>query len=393
MQAFGGILAKDRQLPSSDIHVSALDLHETYPAFRICVAADPQQVMCSYNGINGRPACLHGDIQNDILRSQWKFSGSVVSDCDAIKDAAAYKSVGGNAEAVAQGLLAGCDQDCGIWYTNYARVAIEKGLVNESVIDVALARIFTMRFRLGEFDHDVPYRSLNASLTPEHRASSLGAARESIVLLKNNGVLPFSKNETIAVIGPLGNASLVMMGAKSDYYTDHIISVFEGFQDISQGEVFFSDAGLHSVTSTSTKGFRAALDVASKADKVLIVVGIDRTVEAETRDRTSTDLPGAQTALIQRIIAAKGDVNVAVCLINGGSVSMDAWAGNVSAIIEAFEPGMYGGQAIAEVVLGHVNPSGMLPYTIYPSDYVSQMKMDDFEMRPNTSSGSLGRKL
>ena len=119
---------KDRQLPSSDIHVSALDLHETYlPAFRICVAADPQQVMCSYNGINGRPACLHGDIQNDILRSQWKFSGSVVSDCDAIKDAAAYKSVGGNAEAVAQGLLAGCDQDCGIWYTNYARVAIEKG--------------------------------------------------------------------------------------------------------------------------------------------------------------------------------------------------------------------------------------------------------------------------
>ena len=111
-----------------------------------------------------------------------------------------------------------------------------------------------------------------------------------------------------------------MMGAKSDYYTDHIISVFEGFQDISQGEVFFSDAGLHSVTSTSTKGFRAALDVASKADKVLIVVGIDRTVEAETRDRTSTDLPGAQTALIQRIIAAKGDVNVAVCLINGGSV-------------------------------------------------------------------------
>ena len=386
---------KDRLLPQSNIEVSDLDMHETYlRAFRVCVAANPSQVMCAYNGINDVPACLRGDIQNGILRGEWNWNGSIVSDCDAIKDAAAFESVGGDAEAVGMGLQAGCDQDCGIWYSKYAQEALKRKLVNETTIDTALARTFTMRFRLGEFDANVPFRNLNASLTSEHLSSSLNAARESITLLKNSdGVLPFSKQESVAIIGPLGNSTMVMMGAKDDYYTDHIISILEGFESAAadKGSVRYSNAGLKSVTSTSTSGFRGAVSTALKADKVVLVMGIDKTVEAETRDRTSTDLPGAQMALIEQIVAAKGPNHVAVCLVNGGSVSIDAWASNVSAIVEIYEPGMFAGKVVAEIVYGDTNPSGMLPYQIYPSSYAHQMDMKDFEMRPNATKGSLGR--
>jgi beta-glucosidase-like glycosyl hydrolase len=154
-----------------NVNVSELDLHETYlPAFQACVAAGAAQIMCSYNQINGVPACLHGDLQNRLARGVWRFNGSIVSDCDAISDITTAQHLMGGAAATAAGIRQGCDQDCGVWYSTYAAEALSTSSLQltESNIDVSLARIFRMRFLLGEMgDNPRPFSTIGAGPSSE----------------------------------------------------------------------------------------------------------------------------------------------------------------------------------------------------------------------------------
>lgn len=365
--------------------VSQQDSEETYlPAFKACVQeANPSQVMCAYNRINGIPACLHGDVQNDILRTQWNFDGFIVSDCDAISDAKHFtKTV---SEAVATGLSAGCDLDCGSTYKDNMGAAYKQGLVTNKTIDTAVERIFLLRFRLGEFDPDnmVPWKSIppSASDTPEHQAIALQAAQESIILLANNESPPLlplkaSSSLKVAVIGPFWNNTRVMMGAKGDYNPSFVVSVYEGLQ--KKGVQLTYSPGCK-VSGNDKSGFSAAEKVASASDVTILVIGIDSSIESEGKDRKSIALPGIQQNLTKTI--AQVAKKLVVVLLHGGSVSVDWIKSNVDTVVSGLEGGEHGGTALADVLFGDINPSGVLPYTIYPANYVNLVKMTNMSMR------------
>src|SRR6267143_1040777 len=211
-----------------NVEVSKHDMEDTYlPAFRATVTeGKAESVMCAYNRINGEPACANTFLLKDQLRGAWKFNGYVVSDCDAIVDVfKGHQFTKSMAEAAAVSLKTGMDNECADFFTkatdnsDYVKYfdAVKQGHLSEKDIDVALKRLFMARFRLGLFDppETVPYtQTPDSEVDSEaHRALALKAARESIVLLKNNGVLPLSPNvPRIAVFGPLADSVSVLHG-------------------------------------------------------------------------------------------------------------------------------------------------------------------------------------
>ena len=210
-----------------DVTVSRHDQVDTYlPAFRELVTeAKVDSVMCAYNRINGQPACASDFLLSDQLKTKWGFQGYVVSDCDAIADIQrGHHFTKTYAEAAAVSMKLGVDNDCADFRTptmnssDYDRYAdaVKQGLVPESVLDTSLRRLFTARIRLGLFDPPsrVPYAQVaNAELmSPAHRALSLTLARESMVLLKNNGVLPLKRPKHVLVVGPLADQVDVLLG-------------------------------------------------------------------------------------------------------------------------------------------------------------------------------------
>lgn len=210
--------------PESDRHhfdarVDERDMRETYlPAFEVCVReAGAASVMGAYNRVNGEPCCASPTLLEKILRQEWGFGGYVVSDCEAIRDIYEHhKVVKTAAEAAALAVKNGCELNCGSVYLALFD-AVEQGLISEDIIDRAVKRLFTARFRLGMFDppEQVPYTQIPYEIidSPEHRELALRAARESIVLLKNDGLLPLRKDlESIAVIGPGADDLQALLG-------------------------------------------------------------------------------------------------------------------------------------------------------------------------------------
>jgi beta-glucosidase len=236
-----------------NVEVSKHDMEDTYlPAFRAAVTeGNAGSVMCAYNRVNGEPACANSFLLKDQLRGAWAFNGYVVSDCDALVDVFnGHKFTGSMAEAAAVSLQTGMDNECADFLTkvtdnsDYVKYldAVKLGLLSEKEIDVALKRLFTARFRLGLFDPSemVPYaQTPDSEIDSEaHRALALKAARESIVLLKNNGVLPLSPVRKIAVFGPLAESALVLHGNYSGT-ASRATTALEGIRKQFPGQVTF----------------------------------------------------------------------------------------------------------------------------------------------------------
>ena len=228
---------------SANVFVSAHDLEDTYlPAFRAAlVDARAGSVMCAYNRIDGQPACASDLLLTDHLRGAWGFKGYVVSDCDAVKDIADnHKYAPDGAAAVAAAMRAGVDSECngetlgdtaGL-ETRY-REALQRDLITEADIDRSLVRLFAARYRTGDLPGlaGAP-KALPTSVVgaPEHRRIALAAAERSMVLLKNDGVLPLKPGVKVAVIGPLGDATRVLRGNYSSPLSGQPVSVLEGLR-------------------------------------------------------------------------------------------------------------------------------------------------------------------
>ena len=425
--------------------VSPRDLNETYlPGFKACVTGgQPAQIMCSYNAINGVPACLHGDLMNGLVRTQWGFDGLIVSDQDAVSDAAFTHKYASAPKAVGLAVRAGCDQNDGKTYAQYGQAAVAEGDLDESDVDTALRRILMQRFRVGAFDPPAlnPYREIGAEVldSPTHRRLAREAARQAVVLLENRGsvaateaeeekmymqgmtstaaLLPFppTANLSYAVIGPMANSSSALKGGKNDYDPSFISTIWAGLS--TRANAYNQSASLEpgsGVKSPLTDGVDRACALAAAADITVLVLGIDGTCEHEGMDRTSIGLPAAQMTLLQKVALAAAAAaqkqrrrrRVVVVLVNGGPLSID-WLRNASthadgpvdAVVEAFEGGQAAGEALADVLWGQeggpggqeTGPGGVLPFTLYPEDYVSAVKMSDMGMHPNASTGNPGR--
>src|SRR5579872_3112507 len=229
---------------SMDVQVSKHDMEDTYlPAFRAAVTeGKAESVMCAYNRVNGQPACANTFLLKDQLRDAWKFNGYVVSDCDAVTDIfEGHHFTKSQAEATAMALKTGMDNECADFFTvakdskDYQPYidAVKQGLLTEADIDVSLKRLFTARMRLGMFDPPsmVPYANTSASEidSAAHRQVALKAARESMVLLKNDGVLPLALGKKILVVGPLAESVEVLHGNYSGT-ASHAVTALEGIR-------------------------------------------------------------------------------------------------------------------------------------------------------------------
>ena len=363
------------------------DMWETYlPAFEECVVeAKVESVMGAYNRTNGEPCCGSYTLLQDILRDKWEFEGHVVSDCWAIRDFHTRHFVTSTApESAALALKAGCDLNCGNTYLHMLQ-ALQENLITEEDITRAAIRLFTTRIKLGMFDDDCEYDNIPYSVvdSKEHNEVALEAARKSLVLLKNDGILPLDKSKikSIGVIGPNANSRLALKG---NYYgtPSRYITFLEGIQDYLEDEdirIYYSE-GCHlykdKVEPLALKHDRLseALTVAEHSDVVILCLGLDETLEGEegdtgnhaaSGDKLDLNLPEVQQTLLEKVVAV-GKPTI-LLLATGSAMSINFADEHCNAIIQTWYPGARGGKAVAECLFGEFSPAGKLPVTFYKS--------------------------
>jgi len=365
------------------------DFYETYlPQFEAAVReGHVGAVMGAYNSVYGEPACANPLLLTQILRDQWGFNGHVVSDCGAIYDIHAnHKFASSSEEAAADAVKAGDDLCCGTDYNSLTR-AVKGGLISDKEIDTAVSRLFEARFRLGLFDppEKVPFAQIPISEndTPEHEALALQAARESIVLLKNDGMLPLdrAKFKRIAVIGANADSVPVLLGNYNGV-PSHPVTILAGIKAAAgtNCEVIYEPGcplALHTNAAgeINSEKWIKSIEMAWSADVVIYVGGISPQLEGEEMkvsydgfsggDRTRIELPSQQTELLKALSTTGKPVIFVNC--SGSAIAMPWEAANLSAIVQAWYPGEQGGWAVADVLFGDANPAGRLPITFYNS--------------------------
>ena len=363
-----------------DAQVGERDLRETYlPAFKACVVEGKAwSVMGAYNRLNGEPCCASKRLLCDILRREWGFPGYVVSDCGAIDDIWRHHRVAASPEeAAALAVKNGCDLNCGETYQHLVSAA-RQGLITEEEITAAVRRLFEARFRLGMFDPPemVPYAQIPYEVNDceEHRALAREAARQSIVLLKNDGLLPLARDlRCVAVVGPNADDHDVLLGNYNGT-PSRDVTALDGIRALLGDRAEVRHARGCDWSGDSREGFAEALEAARGADVVIAVMGLHPRLEGEEGDaeaaeaggdRVHIGLPGVQEELL-RALHATG-VPVVLVVMSGSALAL-TWAdAHLPAIIAAWYPGEEGGAAIAETLFGDCNPGGRLPVTWYRS--------------------------
>jgi beta-glucosidase len=364
-----------------DARVSKKDLRETYlPAFKALVQeAHVESVMGAYNRVNGEPACGSKVLLKDILRDEWGFEGHVVSDCWALKDFHENHCVTATApESAALAMKYGCDLNCGEVYLQVL-AAYQEGRITEEQITTACERLMTTRFLLGilgpegsEYDK-VSYMQNDTAVNAELAQT---VAEKSMVLLKNDGVLPLHPDQlkTVGVIGPNAN-SVACLEGNYNGTSSRYVTYLEGIRAAcgEQTRVLYSQGSHLYLDRTSNLAeaddrLAEAVGVAENSDAVILCLGLDATLEGEegdtgneysSGDKRDLNLPPCQQKLLRAVLAA-GKPTVVV-LSAGSALAVEE--GN--AILQAWYPGELGGAALARILFGEVSPSGRLPVTFY----------------------------
>ena len=386
-----------------DARVSEKDLEETYlVAFHELVDEGVEAVMGAYNRLNGEPCCASSYLM-EKLRGEWGFQGHFVSDCWAIRDFHENHGVtAAPTESVQLALRSGCDLNCGCTYQHILR-AMELGMISEEEVTRSAVRLFTSRFLLGvlgeegsEYD-SLPYELIEC---PESLDLAQKAARESCVLLKNSGLLPLDPDScgTIGVIGPNANSRSALVG---NYHgtASRYVTVLEGIQDYvgdrcrvlySQGCALWADR-VEPLAQPNDR-LAEAIAVAKTSDTVILVLGLDETLEGEegdtgnsysSGDKEDLFLPETQRILLDGVLAV-GKPTV-VILLAGSAIDLSEAQEKADAILLGWYPGAVGGRAVAELLFGEVSPSGKLPVTFYRNEALSDMPaFTDYAMSGRT---------
>ena len=383
---------------------SAKDMEETYlPAFRALVQeAKVEAVMGAYNRTNGEPCCA-SDALMGKLRGEWGFEGHFVSDCWAIRDFHEnHKITSEPAQSVTKALKAGCDLNCGCTY-QHILTALERGLITEEDVRRSAVRVFTTRFLLGilggegsEYDA-VPYETVECD---EHLKLAHDAALRACVLLKNDGLLPLdpASGETIAVIGPNADSRRCLIG---NYHgtSSHFVTVLEGVREQldGKGRILYSEGCALSERSVEPLAqpndrLAEAVAAAKRSDKVILVLGLDETLEGEegdtgnsyhSGDKGDLLLPEPQRILLGRVLEL-GKPTVVV-LLAGSAIDLSEAQEKAGAILLGWYPGAAGGRAVAELLFGKESPSGKLPVSFYRNEALEEMPaFTDYSMRNRT---------
>ncbi|MEN9335141.1 MAG: beta-glucosidase BglX [Bacteroidota bacterium] len=350
------------------------------PPFEAAQKAGVRTFMNAFNILNGVPATGSSFLQRTLLKGKWGFDGFVVTDWASIREMINHGFAHDGAEASQKAITAGADMDMeSHLYIKELVGLVNQGKVSETLVDDAVRRILRVKFELGLFDD--PYRYCDPKREKEtvgsakQKAIALEMAKKSIVLLKNDHqLLPLPQSgKKIALIGALAADTNSPLGSWRIAADDHTaVSVVEGMQrykgntleyakgaDLTLGKTTFVDELVFNTTDTS--GFAEAIQVAQRADVVVMVLGEHGFQSGEGRSRTQLDLPGVQQALLEAVYAV--NPNIVLVLQNGRPLALPWAAEHIPAIVEAWHLGTTSGDAIAAVLYGDYNPSGKLPMT------------------------------
>ena len=381
--------------------VNEKDLRETYlPAFEMCVKeGNVEAVMGAYNRTNGEPCCASKLLMVDILRNEWGFQGHYVSDCWAIRDFHEHHMVTSTPEeSAALALNTGCDLNCGNTYLQVLK-AYQLGLVSEETITESAVRLFTTRYLLGLFDgseyDEISYYNVECD---QHQKLAIEAAKESIVLLKNNGILPLKKQDIkyIGVIGPNADSRAALIG---NYHGTSSVNktILEGIREeagdeigvlYSQGCHLFKDRVEH--LGERQDRISEARIVAKHSDVVILCLGLDETLEGEegdtgnsyaSGDKEDLKLPLVQQELLEEVLSVGKPV--IVCNMTGSAIDLSVAQDSAAAVIQTWYPGAAGGKAVASILFGESSPSGKLPVTFY-RDLEGMPDFEDYSMKGRT---------
>ena len=380
------------------------DMWETYlPAFEaLVVDVQVESVMGAYNRVNGEPCCGSKTLLVDILRSKWGFAGFVVSDCWALIDFHTGHGVTSSPEeSAALAMKSGCDINCGSVYLQL-KSAYAQGLITQEQVTLAAERAFTTRYLLGIMGEGsaydkIPYETVECR---EHLDLAQETARKSCVLLKNDGILPLNKSriKTLGVIGPNADSRTALTG---NYHgtSSRYITILEGVQDECADDVrvlYAPGCDLYrhktEVLAFENDRIAEALTVAEHSDTVLLVLGLDETLEGEAPDdgnsmeagdKPDLLLPDVQRELMERVLAV-GKPTV-VILLAGSSIDLSVAEARAQAVFCAWYPGARGGKAVADLLFGKYSPSGKLPVTFYHDEDLAHLpEFTDYSMKGRT---------
>ena len=381
-----------------DAVVNRKDLFETYlPAFRRLVKAGVEAVMGAYNRTNGEPCCGSKLLLEDILRGMWGFAGHVVSDCGAIGDFHDHHKVTGSAEeSSALAVRRGCDLNCGTTYEALP-AALEQGLISEQEIDVSVRRLLRTRFRLGQFDPPErdPYSQigLDRIRSSENTALAREAAEKSIVLLKNNGILPISLSaepRRIYVTGPNAASVDVLLG---NYFgiSDTLVTVLEGLA--AESPEHYKVEYRMGISADKPNANPVDWSIPGKWDSfdaIIAVLGLvpmlegeegEAILSSERGDRVDVGLPEHQVEWLRKLSAT--GIPLVVVVAGGSPIAMPEVHELADAVLMMWYPGEQGGTALARLVYGNFSPSGKLPVT-FPRSVDQLPPFEDYSMAGRT---------
>ena len=381
---------------SFNANVSKQDLYETYlPAFKSLIDSGVEIVMCAYNSVNGEPCCGNENLMSDILRDEFDFNGHVVSDCGAINDIHTnHNFTRSSLESIAYAIKGGVDLNCGNLYLDIP-LAVKKGLLNESDVDKSLKRLLLTRLKLGLFEPEGtgPYDHLDEKIinSKMHIDLSRKVASESIVLLKNNGVLPLKKNlNRIFITGP-NSTSLETLLGNYNGLSSNVVTPLEGIlTKVGANTIVRHALGVD--LNNSEKKFFNSNHIASSSDAIIAFMGISALIEGERGDavlsnnhgdRKEISLPKNQINFLNDLRLKAKEKPIILVISSGSAIELSGVESLADAIIYNWYSGEQGGSAIADVIFGDVNPSGRLPITI-PKSINHLPKFSDYSMENRT---------
>ena len=337
--------------------------------------AGADSYMSSFNEFEGVPASMNNYLMNELLRDTWGFKGFIVSDYTAVSEEINH-GIGDLQEVSARSLKAGLDMDMmADGFVGTLEQSLKEGKVSMADIDRACRRILEAKYKLGLFDD--PYKYLNPSraatevYTAENKADARKTAHECQVLLKNNGVLPLSKNARIAVVGPLAKDSHSMAGAwATSSHNGECVTLYDGIAEVSnatyaQGSRLFKDETLDRIVrnggdyaAPQERLIAEAVAKARAADVIVACVGETQNMSGEAASRTDVTLPDAQKELLKALKATGKPV--VMVLVTGRPLALVDEDASMDAILNVWAPGTEGGHAVADILFGDVNPSAKL---------------------------------
>lgn len=343
---------------------SEYELRENhFPAYKAAVDAGAEMIMTSFNALNGVPSSGNKWLFKDVLRDEWGFEGVVISDCTAIVEMIYHGFAEDEMEAAKKAIDAGVDIEMvsNTFYNSAVRL-IEEGRLIEEQIDIAVKRVLLLKDKLGLFEN--PFRDADEEeeekvvLCKEHREAAYRVACDSMVLLKNNGVLPLDKEKRegkkILLTGPFGNSRQTLdawsaYGKEEDSVT--LKEVFAGKSDIT----YMPGVG---ITEYSEEDEIRAIEAAKESDVIILALGEEPLMSGESGSRMDISLPGKQEEFAEKIFAV--GKTVIVVLYNGRPLAISNIAEKADAVLEAWFPGTEGNRAVCDILTGEAMPNGRL---------------------------------